>query len=67
MPIRFNKTERYILMKKAGLSRQLLDAYERGECLPGKKNAIIIAEYTGRDLLDVLYGRDPAGTVGGKK
>jgi hypothetical protein len=28
-------------------------------CNPGKDNALVVVEYTGRDLVDVLYGRNP--------
>ena len=59
MPLKFSDPERHVLITKAGISRQLLDAYERGECNPGKANALIIADFTGRDLVDVLYGRNP--------
>jgi hypothetical protein len=34
-------------------------------CNPGKDNALIVVEYTGRDLVDVLYGRNP-GEKNGK-
>ncbi|MDA8123436.1 MAG: hypothetical protein M0Z38_12850 [Deltaproteobacteria bacterium] len=59
MSLKFNDAERHILTAKAGISRQLLDAWERGDCNPGKANALIVVEYTGRNLVDVLYGRNP--------
>lgn len=59
MPLKFNDPERHILITKAGISRQLIDQWERGTCNPGKDNALIVVEYTGRNLVDVLYGRNP--------
>ena len=59
MPLKFNDSERHVLITKAGLYPQLLDSWERGVCNPGKDNALIVVEYTGRDLVDVLYGRNP--------
>ena len=59
MPLKFSDAERHILTTKAGLYPQLLDSWERGVCNPGKDNALVVVEYTGRDLVDVLYGRNP--------
>lgn len=59
MPLKFSDAERHVLISKAGLYPQLLDAWERGSCNPSKDNALIIVEWTGRDLVDVLYGRNP--------
>ena len=59
MPLKFSDSERHVLTQKAGISRQLIDAWERGECNPGKANALVVVEWTGRDLVDVLYGRNP--------
>ena len=59
MSLKFSESERHVLITKAGLYPQLLDAWERGACNPNKDNALIIVEWTGRDLVDVLYGRNP--------
>jgi hypothetical protein len=59
MPLKFSGAERHVLTTKAGLYPQLLDAWERGACRPNKDNALIVVEWTGRDLVDVLYGRNP--------
>jgi hypothetical protein len=59
MTLKFSDPERHILTTKAGISRQLIDQWERGTCNPGKDNALVVVEYTGRDLVDVLYGRNP--------
>jgi len=59
MPLKFNDTERHVLIHKAGISKQLISAWETGVCNPGKENALVVVEYTGRDLIDVLYGRNP--------
>jgi len=60
MSLKFTDPERHILTTKAGISRQLIAAWETGACNPNKDNALIVVEYTGRDLIDVLYGRNPA-------
>ena len=65
MALKFSDAERHVLLTKAGLYPQLLDTWERGECNPGKANALIVVEWTGRDLVDVLYGRNP-GEKNGK-
>jgi len=59
MPLKFNDTEKHVLINKAGFSKQLVSAWETGVCNPGKDNALVVVEYTGRDLVDVLYGRNP--------
>ena len=59
MSLKFSDSERHVLITKAGISRQLIDAWERGECNPGKANALIVVDFTGRDLVDVLYGKNP--------
>jgi hypothetical protein len=59
MALKFNETERHVLINKAGISRQLIAAWETGTCNPNKDNALVVVEYTGRDLVDVLYGRNP--------
>lgn len=59
MALKFNDTEKHVLMTKAGFSKQLISAWENGVCNPGKENALVITDYTGRDLVDVLYGRNP--------
>ena len=64
MPLKFNDTEKHVLMNKAGISKQLISAWENGVCNPGKENALIVVEYTGRDLVDVLYGRNPGDKNG---
>ena len=65
MALKFNNTERHVLINKAGIARQLVAAWEGGVCNPSKDNALIVAEYTGRDLVDVLYGRN-TGEKNGK-
>jgi len=65
MPLKFNETERHVLMTKAGISRQLIAAWETGVCNPNKENAVVVADFTGRDLVDILYGRNP-GEKNGK-
>jgi hypothetical protein len=59
MTLKFTDPEKHILTTKAGISRQLVAAWESGVCNPGKDNALTVVEYTGRDLVDVLYGRNP--------
>jgi transcriptional regulator with XRE-family HTH domain len=59
MALKFTDPEKHILTTKAGISRQLIAAWEAGTCNPNKDNALIVADYTGRDLVDVLYGRNP--------
>lgn len=65
MALKFNETERYVLIHKAGISRQLIAAWEAGTCNPNKENGKLVAEFTGRDLVDVLYGRN-SGEKNGK-
>ncbi len=59
MALKFTEVERHVLTKKAGVPHQNIHAWETGVCNPGKDYAKIIADWTGRDLVDVLYGVNP--------
>ena len=62
---KYSDPEKHILMTKAGISKQLISAWENGVCNPNKDNAQVVVEFTGRDLVDVLYGRNPGGNKEG--
>ena len=57
MTLKFHEIEKRVMMAN-GISRQLIDHWEKGST-PSKKTALKVASITGRDLLSLLYGRNP--------
>lgn len=57
MALKFHDAEKRVMIQ-AGISKDLIRKWEAGKT-PGKKNALIVARVTGRNIVDVLYGRNP--------
>ena len=57
MPLRFHDAEKRVMVA-AGISRDLIRKWETGKT-PGKRNAVLIATVTGREVIDLLFGRNP--------
>jgi hypothetical protein len=58
MALKFHPAEKRVL-KANGFSRAVISLWETGKGCPSKHNAEKVAALLGRDLLDLLYGRNP--------